>query len=126
MNDLLFGEQNAMMVRAVALRDFERDRAFIKLRRIESDGIGLEFLLQLPRGERGHDRGINSATEEAGHRDVGEEMFVYRDFEQTAHFGRRVLRGRTESLSRRPVAPLLSFAARSQDHGVSGRQDPAF
>ena len=55
LEDLLFRKPDPMMIGAVTLRDFLRDRALIEFFEIETDRISLKFVCELLRGERRHD-----------------------------------------------------------------------
>ena len=76
------GEMEALMRCAEALRDFERDRAFVELRGVETHRERFQVPAQPLRGQRGHNRGVDSATQEAGDRDVGEKMLFHRCLEE--------------------------------------------
>src|SRR6476661_4722708 len=99
------GEMEALMRCAEALRDFERDRTFVELRDVETHRERFQVSAQPLRGQRGYNRRVDSATQEAGDRDIGEKMLFHCRLEERTNFVRRGLAGRLESLLVGPVSP---------------------
>ena len=95
---------DALVLRLEALRDRERYFAFVETRYVEADGKRFQFSFEMLRGERRDDRGINSAAEKAGHRNVGKQMLFDRRFKQSADSLRRGFVRRNEGSSTGPVA----------------------
>ena len=62
LEDFFVGEMEALMRCAEALRDFERDRAFVELRDVETHRERFQVSAQPLRGQRGHNRRVDSAT----------------------------------------------------------------
>ena len=76
LDDLVGRKADLGVVGLVALGDEARVLAFVVGGVLKADGEGVEFAVQLARGQRGDDRGVDAAAEKARDRDVGEDVLV--------------------------------------------------